>query len=297
MILRATCVGELAASFANTSANGRVTRVFRNSAYLESGSALFLLLRGEIKSPMTINLEGEGEMERMLAVGDTCSAQDSQIVAGRLTVLTSGASTYRSKLTAPSRISPIGSTQLIKGITALRLLYDVSPSSLDLLSSKPFRDFVDSLLSPQGYGASTWLYELGSYLPLVGLGSGFTPAGDDLVGGFAAAYNHFARSKGMKVIDLPLAELAKRTVHESAIILDYAQRGYVDERLERMILSAMNNSPQEFFSELLEVTRRGHTSGIDMSLGVLLCVATIKEQTENGTVKSCLQALMGSRTL
>jgi hypothetical protein len=90
-----------------------------------------------------------------------------------------------------------------------------------------------------------------------------------------------------------LAELKKRTVPESASLVDYAQRGYVDEGLEKLILAGLRNRPRQFRAELSELASRGHTSGLDMSLGVLLLVACVGDIVRHGAaLESSLQALV-----
>jgi len=298
MSLRVTSIGELATALTTPTSVGRVTRVFRNSAYVESEGGLYTLLRGGPRSPMTINVSGTEEIERALKAGDACRYRDKRLNIGGVRLQTEGAGVYRSELRKPTFINPITSADIVKGIAMLRLLYHASPPSLDIVGHKSFLDFVHSVVLPLGRGELTGLHQPRNYLALVGLGSGFTPSGDDLLAGFAGAYNHVARSTGAESIALPLAELSKRTVFESAMILDYAQKGYVDEGLERLILSSLGNSAGDFFDELLELTRRGHTSGIDMSLGVILSVAAVRAWTQHDrTLQDVLRALTGSRTL
>jgi hypothetical protein len=292
MILEATDVGKLVVAEMARESEGRLSRVFRNSAYIESESGLVLLLRGGPRSPFTINVDPIEDFAQVMKVDDRCSIQRGRVEVGELTIRVDEARIYGGALGKGSAIDPVSSRDLLKGTAMIRMLYDVSPPGLDLIADKSFQGFVRSVLVPLSDGQESGVYSPENYLPLVGLGAGFTPAGDDFIGGFIVAYNHLARSTGAKTAQLPLGELVARTVPESACLLDYAQRGYVDEGIERLVLSALGGRSRGFFDELLTLARRGHTSGVDVSLGVLLCAAAAKKgKSGGGALKSCLRAL------
>lgn len=292
MILNATDVGELVASLLSRQSEGKVSRVFRNSAYIVAGNELVLLLRGDLRSPMNVNLSASEDLEKLLSVEENCSLVGGEMTFERVTVRTVGAKVYRSGLGAASSVSPVAGSVLAKGIRMLRLLYTAARSEWDIFSDKSFRQFVDSVLSPVAQGEMAEAYRFRNYLPLIGIGGGFTPAGDDFVGGFAATFNHAARMEGSPEILLSRRELAKRTVPESAALIHYAQRGYVDEELEHLIHSAFGGRRGRFFQDLLQVAKRGHTSGIDMSTGVLLSAAAIRDSSrKEGALEKCLEAV------
>jgi len=295
MILKAKSVGELVGRLLRNSSEGRVTRVFSRSAYIEAEGEFVLLLGGKLRSPMTVNLQSTEDVGGVLNVDQRCVFDRERIVAGRLTVRTKGAEVYRSSLSTRPSISPIAKSELVKGTRMLRMLYGASESQLDIVSGPAFKKVVHSVLLPLARGNAAGAREVKNYLPLIGLGGGFTPAGDDLVGGFAATFNHAARVNGDPAILFPQHELDGRTVPESAALLIYAARGYVDEELERLILSAYGERGESFIDYLLGVASRGHTSGIDMSLGVLLCVAALSDSEKGGdALAGCLAALRTS---
>ncbi len=292
MILNATDVGELVASLLSRQLEGRVSRVFRNSAYIIAGDELVVLLLGGLRSPMNVNLSASGDLEGLLSVDERCSLVGGEMAFDRVTVRTIGAKVYRAGLGAASSISPVASSVLAKGTRMLRVLYGAARSELDIFSDKSFQQFVESVLSPMAKGEVAGAYRFRNYLPLIGIGGGFTPAGDDFVGGFAATFNHVARTAGSRETLLSRRELAKRTVPESAALIDYAQRGYVDEELEHLIHSTFGGRRGRFFQDLLQVAKRGHTSGIDISTGVLLAAAAISDRsTKEGALDECLEAV------
>lgn len=297
MILEARSVGELAFAMASRSGEGAVSRVFRNSAYVKRKDDFILILLGDLRSPMTVNVEGDLRMDQLLAVGEGCRFVGGEVRSGGTTIQTKGAKMYESRLRRASPFNPVSGQSVVRGAAMVKLLYSVAPSPLDLIGHKAFGEFIGSVVRPLASGDSDGLHKVANYIPLVGLGGGFTPAGDDLIAGFSATYNHVAASTGGRPIRLARKALAARTVPESAAILDYAQNGYVDEAMEALILAATEAEEEQFTRQLLAVASRGHTSGMDMTVGVLLCLAALGENGEHGILERALGALTGSRTL
>lgn len=292
MILKATDVGGLAQSLLSRAAEARVTRVFQNSAYLETDGEFIVLLNGRLRSPMAVNLQTTKRLDEVLNADDRCGLRKDGLDFRGMSVETGEARIYRGSLGRGSAVSPLPGKELAKGMVTLRLLRDVSPPGLDIFSADLFGDFVRSVLSPLAAGEDSGVLVPQNYYPLLGLGNGFTPSGDDFVGSFAAAFNHMARVEGKPEIRLPRLEILRRTVPESAALLDYAQRGEVDEDLGSLVLSATGGRAGGFFEDLLRVAGRGHTSGLDMSVGVLLCAAAVRDRsTREGALGMCLGTL------
>jgi hypothetical protein len=290
--LKATDVGELAARFLDQAQEGRVSRLFQNSLYVRLGRDYFLILRGRLRSPTTINVISEGGFQGTSIVGDVCAVAKEGLTIGKLVVRTGEARTYSGGLRSDSHQAPIPSSHILKGTAALNLLYGASGQAIDIAGSMPFRLFASSVLWSVSKGDLGGVTNGKNFLPLVGAGGGFTPAGDDFVGGFAALFNHVAALKKWDTIRLPRHELEARTVPESAALLDAAQEGFVDEEVERLILSALGRRPDNFFQHLLGVARRGHTSGIDVSLGILMAAGVVREiEAGDGTVRKNLETL------
>ena len=84
MILDATSVGELVRSIAPSGTKGRAKRLFRNSAYLESKAGLILLLRGRLRSPMTINVLDGPDFSGALAPDEEFESDSSGIHLGEI---------------------------------------------------------------------------------------------------------------------------------------------------------------------------------------------------------------------
>jgi hypothetical protein len=290
MIQKASSVGNLAAGLLSRSKTGTVTRVFRKSAYVKSGEDFLLLLWGDLRSPMTINVQG-GAATASIRAGEKCKLNGVGVSldSGRIDV--AGADIFRSALLDTRKVILPRPEALRKGVGVLRSLYDVTPSGPTLNRDRELKAFGESTLLSFASGESARVYSSASYLPLVGRGGGFTPAGDDFLGGMIATFNFIARCRKSKQIRIPRALLRGRTVPESANVLFHSARGHVDEGMERLVLRSLDGSTS-FSDELIEVAHRGHTSGIDMSLGVLLCEAAVAGAASGqGVLEDCLDTL------
>jgi len=199
---------------------------------------------------------------------------------------------HRSSLLAARMATLPTSSELVKGVTILKSLYDVAPQGPVLPGDASFAAFVEKTLLPFAGGRDDVVFRFQNYLGLVGRGGGFTPAGDDFVAGFVGTFNFLSRCNNSRAIVVPKESVLSRTVQESGAIIVYSSRGYVDEGLERLILASTSAYGTGFSDELLSVASRGHTSGVDMSLGVLLCEAAAADRTDHGNaLRLCLRAL------
>jgi uncharacterized protein DUF2877 len=286
---RASSVGDLAVSVLARGTHGEVTRVFERSAYVKAGDDFILLLWGRLRSPITVNLTGPGA--KRLKVGERCALSPGRIAFDSWTVEVGGAEVYRSLLLERRDVSVPPASSFVRGVSFLRVLYDASPSGPSLASDVELRRFALGALTALAAGREDGVRSFENYRPLIGRGGGFTPAGDDFVGGLLSTYNYIARCKGSREILIPLRRLRPRTIPESAALLAYASRGYVDEGVGSLILKTLGGS-SEFTDELLTVARRGHTSGLDMALGILLVEAALCDSARRGrALERCLEVL------
>ena len=240
---------------------------------------------------MTVNILGRGTVPRGLRVGETCELNPERIRLGSVEIELDAAVEYRTSLLRRREVVLPGVEMLTKGVAMLKTLYDASAHGPTLPSDSLFRAFVDATLTRYAAEGSGKVPEFGDFLDLIGRGAGFTPAGDDFVSGFTATYNYIARCNEAKGIAVPRGLVASRTVPESAAIVAYSARGYVDEGLEKLILSTTVGG-RGSFEDLEAMAPRGHTSGMDMALGVLLAESCISDASDRGkALRSCLRAL------
>ncbi len=286
---KASSIGNLAADILAKGGSGEVARVFQRSIYIRVRQDFILLLWGGLRSPMTINLEGKSVADRRIKVEDLAFLDRDVIRLRELEIDLRGAEVFRSALLGVREVTLPRGSVLAKGVAMLRAFYDVSPAGPTLASDPALKTFVRETLVPFAHGSSGALFSPTSYLPLIGRGGGFTPAGDDLIGGIVSTYNYVARCRRTRQVLIPRALIRSKTVPESAIILTHSARGNVDEGMEQLILASTGGV--RFYDELVAVARRGHTSGIDASLGVMLCEAALAQiGGESGALEKCLDA-------
>ncbi|HXW94360.1 MAG TPA: DUF2877 domain-containing protein [Nitrososphaerales archaeon] len=285
---KASSIGNIATEILSKDCSGEVTRVFGRSTYIRAKHDFVLLLWGGLRSPVTVNIEGDSNSQSRTRVGERCSLSREKIGLGDLQIDLRRAEVFRSALLRTREITLPKGTALAKGVAMLRSLYEVSPAGPTLPSDPALRTFVGETLVPFANGNSRTIFSPVHYLPLIGRGGGFTPAGDDFVGGVVTVFNYVARCRRTRQVMIPSKLIHGRTVPESAMILSHSARGNVDEGTERLILASTGGGVR-FYDELLAVARRGHTSGIDMSLGVMLCEAALAQtEGESGALQKCL---------
>src|SRR6266566_2333459 len=113
---------------------------------------------------------------------------------------------------------------------------------------------------------------------LAGLGPGFTPSGDDALGGFAATMALLspqlsADSASRKHIATTIAAVAKpRTTALSAVLLAHAVRGEISEQMGTLLLalSLPAGASEAVLNAAHRVLAFGASSGGDTLLGMLL---------------------------
>jgi hypothetical protein len=114
-----------------------------------------------------------------------------------------------------------------------------------------------------------------SLLQLCGRGPGFTPAGDDFISGYCALFNYLSESLGFTKINLSYKKIVHLTTWISSKIMNYYERYIVDEQIQTMINSVADGNFEKYVSSLVQISHRGHTSGIDIATGMTAALYTI----------------------
>lgn len=128
---------------------------------------------------------------------------------------------------------------------------------------------------------------------IVGLGAGFTPSGDDMLGGFLAAFNTFAPKIGRREALIDFDFLESKTSWISAKLLDYMQRRVLDDQIDQLIGVTTSNDGEKFIMALETLLPRGHTSGIDIVVGVILAISLIRDVISKGNETEAIAARLG----
>jgi hypothetical protein len=105
------------------------------------------------------------------------------------------------------------------------------------------------------------------FLELCGRGPGFTPAGDDFIGGFLAIINWIRASLEVGSPIVPGPEYRKLTSWASFKLMECNARGLVDAEIQNLIHSVARGDVLQYIDSVRLIAKRGHTSGIDFATG------------------------------
>lgn len=281
--LKASCIGSLAArALVDERINpiATITNTFPNSFYARTfNDELLFVTNRSLRSPITINLDSQLNFQQLVKPLEHMSVQGNQVRVGDIAIDLDAAADYAYYVDFPAA----GSAQL----TQIRDALDAITLILQIIGTE------SSVLDQRGltYDAATrfakraviWLRSSDTSKfreateELVGLGSGFTPSGDDMLGGFLAAYNSLAENIGRPTVLLEFEMLSKKTSWISAKLLDYMQRLVLDQQMSQVIQSAATGNGDELILALESVLPRGHTSGIDISAGAILGFGLVQD--------------------
>ena len=294
LTLRAKCIGSLALkalSPENAPAAGQVVDTFSNSFYARTGKGeLIFFTNRPLRSPITVNLDTTSDLEHIVKPMEPLSVRGKEIHIGTDAIIEfSTASLYQDRIEAASehssRFTRIGASLRIASFVLG--IIDTSHSVLDprAMTHSGIVEFVSDGAMPLRHPGTEGRFR-NAALKIVGLGSGFTPSGDDMLGGFLATYNSFAKTTEREPILFDSGLLEEKTSWISVKLLNYMQRLILDEQLHRVIESATSEDQDALVIALETLLPRGHTSGIDIAVGAILGlslmrdVALKKEETE-----------------
>jgi hypothetical protein len=292
--LKATDIGPLAAKTlpgnSESEIMGEVIAVFPNSLYIKTVNAELIFVTGRrLRSPITINLHAEVDLPHIVTVHDQVGLSGDAISVGpSLLVKLSGASQFT--LENPPRGCQLAITKSTLRLASLLLM--IIDNGLSVLDSQALAHagvskFVTDGLLPFLRENDQALFR-STALSIVGLGTGFTPSGDDLLGGFLAAYNRFIESTGHQTITIGFDLLETRTQWISAKLLDYMQREILDDQVLSLIEASTSQESDAFILALESLLPRGHTSGIDILVGMLLALGSIHDIVRKDNITEVL---------
>ena len=283
--LRANCIGSLAArelASDDSRIAGQVVNTFANSFYLKTvSSELVFVTNRPLQSPISINLDSTSNWDQLVKTMDTVQARPNEILVGSEVRIDLSATTYYEDESILSKgLSPRFSEieDAIRVVVFILRIIDTSQSVLDehgLTHKGVVRFLCDGVLPLLRSHAEERFRE--AAFDIIGLGSGFTPSGDDALGGFLATYNSLAHTVRFPPILLDFASLQQKTSWISAKLLDYMQRQILDNQMRHVIDSAATGNGDSVVLAFEAILPRGHASGIDISVGTLLALSLIRD--------------------
>jgi hypothetical protein len=281
--LRAKSIGSLALralSRGGSPVAGTVVNTFANSFYARTGKdELLFFTNRSIRSPVTVNLDTKSDLERLVTPLQSLATKGKQILIGTDTTITLDTALLYDDTTEQSSELSLDFSMIRRSFRIVSVILEIIDTSQSVLDPHAIAhnsivefvsDAVMSLLRPEG---EERFREMA--LRIVGLGSGFTPSGDDTLGGFLAIYNSFASAIGRAPILLELSAMEERTTWISAKLLDHMQHLILDEQVRDLIDSVIDED--ELVLAFESLLPRGHTSGIDISVGAILALGLIHD--------------------
>jgi len=300
-LLQANCIGALAArslSVGGSDVIGSVVSAFPNSFYVKTiKNDLIFITNRQLKSPITINLDSAAVIERIVIPLEPVSVDEGNIHVGdTATIQLSATIPYGNAYNLenpPAQQFRLTKEALNLSSTILTII-DTNHSVLDSkgLAHEGARNFVRTgIITLRDSGKAGQFSE--QAMKIVGLGSGFTPSGDDVLGGFLSTYNSLAHSINRSKVLLDLDLVQKNTNWISAKLMDYMQRQVLDDQVQRLIRSAALGNTDEFILAMETLLPRGHTSGIDISVGAILALCLISDIKGNERNTESIAQSMG----
>ncbi|HDJ66646.1 MAG TPA: DUF2877 domain-containing protein [Nitrososphaeria archaeon] len=277
MILKARYIGCLAKKFLTESSKkaGRIRIILPNTFYAEFDGNPIVITRKRGRAPLNINLnQSKGEpFQRIIRPDLRILLKDNILKIGNVMVDLRRVETYECVKLGLDSLE-VSDDELIKASFILSRLYDlVEEKFLIIYRTSQFNDFLIDVVKPFANGFEDAVHDPGPYRKLMGLGQGFTPAGDDFLSGFLATLNASSKAYGFKGFFLNKDDILSSTSWASGMLLYYSQHGYVGEGVSRVIQSLRDGVG--FLDALMDLAKVGHTSGLDLSLGILIASSMI----------------------
>jgi hypothetical protein len=295
--LSAWCTGENAFQWLSTSVEPpAVADVFPNSFYLRTASGDLINVTGkEVRSPINVNIgTGGPDFQEAVKVGERAEFGGGVLSVGPLRVaITEGRFTNSLRPEEAKKEKVVSVKGKLLAAACLLVVFDLKESILDA-GGKAFDRyrsfFMDAFVRPTTFDESLFME---SAYGLLGIGSGFTPSFDDFVSGFLCMYNAGNRFFRRAPLIMDIAEAERRTSWASARLLDYMQHDLMDEDVEAVVSSFFAGDGDGLLLGLEDVVSRGHSSGLDMSVGMLVASSVVLDDLDHGSFTSNLGRSMG----
>lgn len=287
----ATAIGEAAAHILSGTREGRVAAVFERSFYAAFAGGLVCIGSAEFSvgpSSLLAVFDDIGAWRDRLVQGDPVAVRDGAVFAGGVAVDFSGLTPWRAPPVPPLRAIDIagGLGQIAEAVerreaVGLGVLVgalchgrSLAPSGIDpfLKRSIPviaaLGDWVERAMEGEAGPVP-------DPTPLIGLGPGLTPSGDDFISGFLVALRRLGRgavADALAAVVLPIAERATNTI--SAAHLTHAASGQISACLIEVFDRVVAGDGCEALLD--QVSSIGHTSGWDCLAGLIAAASAIE---------------------
>jgi len=125
---------------------------------------------------------------------------------------------------------------------------------------------------------------------LSGLGPGLTPSGDDLLAGFLIGTVRASGRLDPRLADAVVAATLGRTNDIAGARVRHAAAGRIEERMDDVVTALLGESDAALEDAVGRAVRWGHTSGIDILVGLLLGMGLVLRSDRAGWPSSHLSS-------
>ncbi len=279
----------------NTSATLKVVGVYRHGITLLGGGRDVVYLTWLNKpGPFTVYTPGLGTLMSRFQTVQTASisAEQIQIPAAGALISLSSATVFPEIIINPlaertwiaaairqtTRLAQqmqLSASDCLNAYLTLAHHMPVVKSPGENLTTETLQKLVAGILFYQQSHDSTALQQ--TFLSLLGLGIGLTPAGDDFIAGWLAARNltlQHASSDTIfsaEVIDQIVEQAAVRTHQLSSALIWAAAQGEIDATLKQILVHLLSGKAVQA-EQLTQLAQSGYSSGLDGLAGALCCL-------------------------
>jgi Protein of unknown function (DUF2877) len=280
---KASVVGPVAARALRPGAHGQVRALFAQSLYVELDAGWVCLGGASLGAgPLTLVCAPmpEGDLCAHLSVGDAACIEPDALLAGPLRIDLGEAEPWW-----PAAVGAWDRRSLARGLSAASAaLRNLNPQDgLALLaraSTAERQALARASTAPLGH-LSQWLSAAGApaelppaparIVPLIGLGPGLTPSGDDVLGGVLVALSLLGCTSHRDGLWRVLhGAMAGRTTDIGRAHLAAAAEGLGGAQLHAVLSAIMRGQSEQIQAACAALGRVGHTSGWDALAGALL---------------------------
>jgi len=262
-----------------------VQYIFENTFYLNYGNDMVVVTRRNYPSPISIILSSDKQekpFNKILRIGGEAYTSKNTIKISNLVINIDSPETYKPRNLPDPDIESLKAAKKVfdKSLKAIFILYSCTPMKIPLFKTLEFKKFVDEVVYPFSRRQTDVIRDPEKYRILLGVGEGFTPSGDDFLLGFIVTINSFNKLLSIRKIRLDEELLLNSTAWVSAMYLKYMQLGIYDGVIENFLSALMEGDENMAIDTLINIIKRGHISGLDISLGFITGLACILEYLE-----------------
>ena len=283
----ALTIGPVASRLLGGWRNGSVHAVFAQVVYLSLDGGLLTIARTGIEAgpltvqtdiPSGVDLRGAG-----IAPRDRVRCAHEQIRIGDRWWISLGR--CRTWSPEPMPVEPSRQT-VMRGLKAIRTWVptDTLGRTLDDPGSERLVEITAAAITDAGAWISAGAKGEPSWaVPLVGLGPGLTPSGDDFLGGAMIALHAIGQARAAQRIWATICPSVSGTTPVSQALLSAAAEGVGSASVHQLLAALL--SGDAIYPALGRLLRIGHSSGQDTLAGIV-CVLVAGLQTKT----RCLDA-------